>query len=137
MGYVILVNTHQTILSQTDTILKQCKTIIANLPPASYLGVGVRYITLAARQVFWNSIRTGDNSLGWSNIENLGWLLKHQREVNRFAEYCQCVEDLTTQGIPIDIINQECTIHDPDVSMGSSFILSEGVRKLFQWIAHE
>jgi len=130
--------THQeTILVQTNTWLNRCKATLAALPPASFLGAGVQFITLAARQVFWQSIRTGDNSLGWSNIENLGWLLKHKRDVNRFFEYCQCVEDLAEKGAPIDIINQQCTTYDPEVQMGSAFILSEGVRKLYQWLAHE
>lgn len=124
------------ILAQTKILLKQCKDVLSTLPPVFFLGAGAQFISLAARQKYWESIQTGDNNLGWiSNLEDVGWLLKHQREVNRFSTYCRCVEDLQAKGAPIDVIIQECSCHDPEVQMGSSLILSEGMRKLFQWLA--
>jgi len=126
----------EEILAQTKEILKQCKEILSTLPPVFFLGAGAQFISLAARQVFWESINTGENNLGWSlNLEDVGWLLKHQREVTRFSNYCQCVENLKAKGAPIDVVIQECSCHDPEVQMGSSLILSEGVHKLFQWLA--
>lgn len=126
----------EEILAQTKEILKECKEILSTLPPVFFLGAGAQFVSLAARQIFWESIDTGENNLGWSlNLEDIGWLLKHQREVNRFSNYCQCVENFKIKGVPLDVIIRECSCHDPEVQMGSSLILSEGVRKLFQWLA--
>lgn len=124
------------ILSTTKVKLKRCKEILSTVPPVFFLGAGAQFISLAARQLFWESIETGENNLGWiSNLEDIGWLLKHQREVNRFSEYCHCVDDLKSRGTPIDIIIQECSCYDPEVQMGTSVIISEGMRKLYQWLA--
>lgn len=126
----------EEILSQTKVKLNRCKDVLSTLPPVFFLGAGAQFVSLAARQIFWEKIKTGENNLGWmSELEDVGWLLKHQREVNRFSTYCLCVEDLQSKGAPIDVIIQECSCHDPEVQMGSSLILSEGVRKLFQWLA--
>lgn len=126
----------EEILIQTKTMLKRCQEVLSTLPPVFFLGAGAQFVSLAARQIFWENIKTGENKLGWmSDLEDVGWLLKHQREVNRFSTYCRCVDDLQSKGAPIDVIIQECSCHDPEVQMGSSLILSEGVRKLFQWLA--
>lgn len=126
----------EEILTQTKAMLKRCKDVLSTLPPVFFLGAGAQFVSLAARQILWENIKTGENNLGWmSDLEDVGWLLKHQREVNRFSTYCQCVDDLQSKGAPIDVIIQECSCHDPEVQMGSSLILSEGVHKLFQWIA--
>lgn len=128
----------EEILIQTKSLLNKCKKVLSTLPPVFFLGAGAQFISLAARQIFWEKIKTGDNNLGWmTNLEDVGWLLKHQREVSRFSQYCQCVEDLKLKSTPIDVIIQECSCFDPEVQMGSSLILSEGVHKLFQWLAQK
>lgn len=133
---IVLTNLDKAdILKRTDELLSECKAILESLQPRHFIGAGLQYISLSARQVFWQSVQTGDdNSLGWSNIENWGWLVKHQREVNRLYDYCICVSDLMAQGASLVIINHECSSCEPEVSVGSS-LLTEGVRSLYQWLS--
>jgi hypothetical protein len=80
------------ILVETKEKLAQCKEVLKNLSPVYFMGAGLQFVSLIARQVLMEATSEAgvtDNQLGWEqNVEDAGWLFKHQREVERFAQYC-------------------------------------------------
>jgi len=77
------------ILEETKEQLRQCKEVLSRLSPAYFMGAGLQFVSLIARQVLIESTGASDNPLGWEkNLQDAGWLLKHQREVSRLTQYC-------------------------------------------------
>lgn len=125
-----------TELQQTRQLLMRCKQILSKLPPLFFVGAGLQWSSLVARQVFLEKLPSKEPELGWmTNLENSGWVLRHQREAGFFADYCECVGRLRGRGVPIDVILRECSSLAPETQMAPALIASEGVRKVLQWLS--
>lgn len=136
-----MIDLAKTLLTTTREQLDFGKKLLAQVEPALFMGAGLQFVSLAARQVLLESICVqddvqGDNELGWSidRLENTAWLMKHQREVAVFYQYCQCVEGYRQRGAPWDVIVRSCNCKNPEVQLGPSWLISEGMRKILQWL---
>jgi len=124
----------EEIIDNTRKQLMVCKEILTPLPPAFFTGAGLLFVSLAAKQIFFE--RPNDNNqLGWLDvITDAAWVIQHQREVNRFTKYCQCCKEMNNRGAAFDLILQQCSLIEPGTLIGPSVLFSEGLQKLYSWL---
>lgn len=132
--------THRSVLLELRERLTECKRILSYLPPAFFLGAGLQFVSLIARQVLLEDLtnkkkeKRQGNQLNWFyELEDMGWLFKHQSDVVSLENYCQCVETLQHKRVPIERILHDCNYLDPETQIGPAFLMSEGVKRVLQW----